>query len=111
MGARSLTRRGSARSVKRLSEIVFAVAVRAGLPEGERLARRLLGLEDRQIGWALEAIRTAAVGRAQGAFAALVGVPPRADVTDWRLQRALQLLSDPGLGVGVGVQQVAPLMG
>ncbi|MEL6316819.1 MAG: AraC family transcriptional regulator [Pseudomonadota bacterium] len=114
---------GSATSVKRLSEIVFAEVVRAGLAQSDDLARVMAGLQDPQIGRALAAIHAApeepwtvaslaaAVGMSRSSFAErfreLMGVAPLAYVTDWRIQRALKLLSDPRLSV----QQVAGLVG
>ncbi len=101
---------GSETAVKRLSEIVFAEVVRAGVGQDAALATVLSGLRDPQIGKSLELIHAAPekpwsvaslaaeVGMSRSAFADrfkdLVGLAPVGYLADWRLQKALSLLDD-----------------
>ena len=102
---------GSATSVKRLSEIVFAEVIRAGIAQSPEIDAALAGFRDAQIGRALERIHeapehawtvaelAAEAGMSRSAFAKRfsesLGVAPMRYLADWRLQRALALLEDP----------------
>ena len=101
---------GSATSVKRLSEIIFAEVIRAGVAREERLGAVLSGFRDPQIGRALQMIHAdpgkpwtvatlaSEVAMSRSAFAerfrATVGLTPMGYLADWRLQKALSLLGD-----------------
>ena len=114
---------GSATSVKRLSEIVFAEVIRAGISQSPQIQAALEGFRDTQISRALERIHetpeyawtvaelAAVAGMSRSAFAKKfndsLGVAPMRYLADWRLQRALALLEDPRNSV----QQVAAATG
>ena len=99
---------GAETAVKRLSEIVFAEVLRAGVPQAGGLSPVLSGLRDPQIGKSLELIHAAPekpwsvaslaaeVGMSRSAFADrfkdLVGLAPVGYLADWRLQKALSML-------------------
>lgn len=101
---------GAAASVSRLSEVLFIEAMRAGIAQAPEISRLMSAVYDPQIGKALSLIHgdvahawtveslAAAVGMSRSRFAErfreLVGSGPMAYVTDWRLQRALKLLSE-----------------
>ena len=114
---------GSATSVKRLSEIVFSETIRIGVAKDERFAAVLDGFRDPQVGRALELIhakpenawtvaslaKEVAMSRSAFAkrFSDTLGVSPMRYISDWRLQRALELLENPR----VSVQRVASDIG
>jgi len=102
---------GSLAAATRLSEIVFIELLRVGIRQSPSLAAILEGLNDRQIGRALELIHlrpdepwtverlASAVGMSRSRFAerfqTLMGTGPMAYLGEWRLQKALALLADP----------------
>jgi AraC family transcriptional activator of mtrCDE len=100
---------GAAASVSRLSEVLFIEAMRAGIAQAPDISRLMSAVYDPQIGkslglihgdvahaWTVESL-AAAVGMSRSRFAErfreLVGSGPMAYIADWRLQRALQLLT------------------
>ena len=100
---------GAAASVSRLSEVLFIEAMRAGIAQAPDISRLMSAVYDPQIGkalglihgdvahaWTVESL-AAAVGMSRSRFAErfreLVGSGPMAYITDWRLQRALNLLA------------------
>jgi len=110
---------GAETAVKKLSEVVFAEVIRAGVAQDAALASVLSGLRDPQIGKSLKLIHAAPekpwsvaslaaeVGMSRSAFADkfkdLVGLAPVGYLADWRLQKALSLLD----GTQKSVQRVA----
>ncbi len=100
----------SATVVTRLSEIVFIELLRIGAEISPALASVFHALNDRQIGQALRLIHTrpdeiwtveslarqCGMSRSRFAerFGELVGMSPMAYLADWRLQKALALLSE-----------------
>ena len=110
---------GSETAVTRLSEIVFAEVIRAGIAQDDTLSSVLSGLRDPQIGKSLELIHAepekpwsvatlaSEVGMSRSAFAdrfkELVGLAPVGYLADWRLQKALSLLD----GTQKSIQRVA----
>jgi AraC family transcriptional regulator, activator of mtrCDE len=101
---------GAAASVSRLSEVLFIEAMRAGIAQAPEIGRLMSAVYDPQIGkslslihgdvahaWTVESL-AGAVGMSRSRFAErfreLVGCGPMAYITDWRLQRALNLLSE-----------------
>ncbi len=113
----------SASAVRRMSEVIFIELLRLGIGADEHLAKVLGGLRDPQIGKALELIHrspgdpwtvatlAAEVGMSRSSFAdqfrQAVGLGPMHYLSDWRLQKALSLLT----GSQLPVQQVAALAG
>ncbi len=110
-------RPGTEAIVSRLTDVIFVQVLRAwvdSLPEGS--GGWLGALRDRQVGAALGHIHRApeqpwtnaslasAVGMSRSRFAArfsaLVGEPPLAYLTRWRMETAAELLDEPGLGLG-----------
>jgi AraC family transcriptional regulator, activator of mtrCDE len=101
---------GADATVTRLSEALFIEAIRAGISHAPEIDRLMSAVYDPQIGKALSLIHgdvaaawtveslAAAVGMSRSRFAErfreLVGNGPMAYVADWRLQRALNLLSE-----------------
>jgi AraC-like DNA-binding protein len=107
-------RPGSQAIVSRLTDVIFVQVLRAwvdGLPEGH--GGWLGALRDRQVGAALARIHHApeepwtnaslavSVGMSRSRFAArfstLVGEPPLAYLTRWRMETAAALLGEPGV--------------
>ena len=100
---------GVAASVSRLSEVLFIEAMRAGIAQSPEIDRLMSAVYDPQIGRALTLIHSdistswtveklaAAVGMSRSRFAErfsqLVESSPMAYVAEWRLQRALSLLT------------------
>ncbi|MEQ8966805.1 MAG: AraC family transcriptional regulator [Azospirillaceae bacterium] len=109
----------SAAAVTRLSEVLFIDLLRAAVDLAPRLSALLQGFRDPPIARALALIHArpgeswtveglaAAVGLSRSRFAerfrALIGVGPMAYLAEWRLQRAAELLDDPG----ASIQQIA----
>lgn len=114
---------GSAAAVTRLSEVVFIEILRAAIDRNEALRTILEGFQDRHIGRALDLIHgrpenpwtvdglASEIGMSRSRFAerfsTLIGTGPMAYLTDWRMQRALQLLDDSRCSI----QQVAAQIG
>lgn len=114
---------GSGAVVRRLSEVVFVEVLRLGIGADERLATVLSGLHHPQIGKALELIHSrpgdpwtvaslaSEVGMSRTRFAdqfsRIFGQGPMHYLSDWRLQKALSLLTESQ----VPVQQVAAQYG
>lgn len=100
---------GAAATVSRLSEVLFIEAMRAGIAQAPDIGRLMSAVYDPQIGRALMLIHgdvaapwtvkslAAAVGMSRSRFAErfsqLVESGPMAYIAEWRLQRALNLLS------------------
>ena len=114
---------GTETIVSRLTDVVFVQVLRAwieSLPEGQ--GGWMGALRDRQVGAALalvhrsperewtNAVLAEAVGMSRSRFAArftaLVGEPPLAYVTRWRLETAAALLRDSALSLGELAQRV-----
>lgn len=111
---RMITRRmfagelGASATVTRLSEILFIEILRSNLIESERLQHIVTGMNDRQIGQALSAIHNDPAtawtleslahlvgmsrSRFSDRFTQLMGVSAMAYLTNWRLQKSLELL-------------------
>ena len=111
---RMITRRmfagelGASATVTRLSEILFIEILRSNIVESENLKKIVSGMNDRQIGQALSAIHNdpgkpwtleslahlvgMSRSRFSDRFTHLMGVSAMAYLTDWRLQKALELL-------------------
>lgn len=101
---------GAASVVRRISEVIFIEAIRAGADQSPNLSRMMRALSDPRISRALAAIHgspgtnwsveklasAAAMSRSRFAelFQALVGFPPMAYLTEWRMQRARALLAE-----------------
>lgn len=99
---------GATASVTRLSEIVFIEVLRSGLVESDRLKSIITAFNDRQISEALSAMHrdpastwtveslAHLVGmsrsRFSDRFSDLMGVSPMSYLTNWRLQKSLELL-------------------
>lgn len=119
---------GAATSVARMSEALFIEVMRASLPKLHGASRVMAAINDPHIGKALSLVHAdvarpwtvedlaSAVGMSRSRFAErfrdLVGYGPIAYVTEWRLQRALKLLSSRRLSVkgvagDVGFQSAA----
>lgn len=112
----------AAASFGRLSEAMFIEILRAAAQDAPRLATFFAAISDAQIGRALVAIhadvaapwsvetlaRHAAMSRSRFAerFRDLVGLSPMAYLSEWRLQRALKLLSDGHVPVKTVAAQV-----
>ncbi len=110
---------GAAASVSRLSEVLYIEALRAGIDRAPDLKRLLSAVHDPQIGKALDVIHhrldhdwtvdslaaEVAMSRTRFSerFSELMGAGPMTYLTDWRLQRALALLSSSD----ATVQQIA----
>lgn len=106
---------GSPAAVRRLSEIVFIELLRIGIGQSDELAGLLGALSDKQIGQALRLVHAEPahpwsvaslaqrIGMSRSRFAErfnrLVGMGPMAYLTDWRLQKALMLLTDTRLSI------------
>jgi len=102
--------------VKRLSEVMFIEAVAAVADEAPAVAKVLAGFADPQVGKALALVHAdptadwtvvslaKAVGMSRSRFAerfhALMDCGPMSYVADWRLQRALSLLSSTPRSIG-----------
>jgi AraC family transcriptional regulator, alkane utilization regulator len=116
-------RPGAKTVISRLTEIIFVQAVRAWMENQPADQRGWLGaLRDTQIGAALELIhraperswsvamlaREVAMSRSPFAarFQALVGEPPLAYLTRWRMHRAARLLQSDNLSVGEVAERV-----
>jgi AraC-like DNA-binding protein len=116
-------RPGTETIVSRLTDVIFVQVLRAwieSLPEGQ--GGWMGALRDRQVGAALALVHRAperdwtnaslaeAVGmsrsRFAARFAALVGEPPLAYVSRWRLETAARLLQDSGLSLAEVAQHV-----
>lgn len=114
---------GTETIVSRLTDVVFVQVLRAwieALPEGR--GGWLGALRDRQVGAALALVHraperdftnaslAAAVGMSRSRFAArfsaLVGEPPLAYVSRWRLETAAGLLRDGALSLGEVAERV-----
>ncbi len=106
---------GVTASVSRLSEVLFIEIMRAGIAREPEIARLLSAVYDPQIGkslslihddvakaWTVESL-AAGVGMSRSRFAErfreLVGMGPMAYIADWRLQRALNLLTKSNLPI------------
>ena len=114
---------GAAAAISRLSEVFFIEVLRASIGQSPELARVLEAMTDPQIGRALQLIHQDVakpwtveslaheVGMSRSRFAErfseLIGEGPMSYLSDWRLQRALVLLSEPR----VNVQTVAAKVG
>lgn len=114
---------GAAAAVSRLSEVFFIEAVRAGVAQSPEIARILEAFADAQVGRALNLMHrephkawtvdglARAVGMSRSRFAQrfsdLIGDGPMRYLAEWRLQRALLLLSEPR----VNIQEVAGKVG
>jgi AraC family transcriptional regulator, activator of mtrCDE len=101
---------GATATVSRLSEILFIEAMRVGIAQAPEVGRLMSAFSDPHIGKALSLIHgdvaapwtveslAATVGMSRSRFAErfrdLVGSGPMAYVAEWRLQRALNLLSE-----------------
>lgn len=113
---------GAAASVSRLSEVLFIEAMRAGISQAPDIALLMSAVYDPQIGkslslihgdvahaWTVESL-AAAVGMSRSRFAErfreLVGSGPMAYIADWRLQRALSLLSNSHMPVKTVAHQI-----
>ncbi len=96
--------------VERLAEVLFIQVLRAYMQQQKMTTGYLAALQDRQISqalklvharpetnWTLESI-SRTVGMSRSAFAArfkqLVGVTPMVYITDWRMQKARELLKN-----------------
>lgn len=106
---------GVGATVSRLSEVLYIEVIRAGIAQAPEIARLMTAVADPQIGHALALIHNdvaapwsvdglageVAMSRSRFAdrFRDLVGSSPMHYVAEWRLQRALDLLGDPGLSV------------
>ncbi len=111
---RMITRRmfagelGASATVTRLSEILFIEILRSNLVDSDSLHRIVTGMNDRQIGQALSVIHNEPAApwtleslahlvgmsrsRFSDRFTHLMGVSAMAYLTNWRLQKALELL-------------------
>lgn len=114
---------GAHAAVSRLSEILYIELMRAGIAQAPDISRLMSAVYDPKIGRALMLIHgdiashwtvdklARAVGMSRSRFAnqfrELVGSGPMNYVADWRLQRARQLLSEPG----ASIKAIAPLVG
>lgn len=114
---------GHEAAITRLSEIVFIEAIRSAVDDNPQIGRIMEAIGDAHIGKALELIHTqpergwtveglaAEVGMSRTRFASrfseLLGDGPIGYLTEWRLQRALDLLSEPH----ANVQDVAGQVG
>jgi len=110
---------GSTGTVTRLSEVVFIEILRVGIGRNGQMRSLLEAFRDAQIGRALELMHkaperpwtieslAAEVGMSRSRFAErfrkAVGVGPMAYLGEWRLQKALSLLT----GTRCSIQQVA----
>ena len=109
----------SAATITRLSEVIFIETLRACQDQSTELAQIIGAMKERQIGealllmherlnepWTMEKL-AAAVGMSRSKFAEqfreAVGCAPMSYLTDWRIQKAISLLSASQLSV----QQVA----
>lgn len=113
---RLLTRRmfsenaGSAATITRLSEVFFIEMLRLGVGQSEPMQAILSALTDRQIGkalqlmhhradeaWTVESL-AAEAGMSRSSFAErfsdLMGMGPMRYLSEWRLQKALSMISD-----------------
>lgn len=119
---------GAASSMGRMSEALFIEVMRGSLPQLDGASRVMAAVNDPQIGkalslvhadvarpWTVESLASA-VGMSRSRFAErfreLVGNGPMSYVTEWRLQRALKLLSSrrwsvKGVAGAVGFQSAA----
>lgn len=107
---------GAFATVKRMSEVMFIEAVAAAADETPELAGLISGFADPQIGRALDLIharpeedwtvaglaKAVAMSRSRFAerFQALLGTGPMSYLAEWRLQRALVLLSTTPQSIG-----------
>lgn len=114
---------GSAATVTRLSEIVFIEVIKSRLSKSEELRQILQAFTDPHVGQALNALHANpadawtvetlahSVGmsrsRFSDRFSELMGKGPMSYLSDWRLQKALQLLDDDR----ISVQQIATQAG
>lgn len=114
---------GAAAAISRLSEVFFIEVIRASIAHNPELARILEAMTDPQIGralghihndtaraWTVESLAVeVGMSRSRFAerFAELMGMGPMSYLSDWRLQHALALLSQPR----VNVQAVAAKVG
>lgn len=108
-------RPGSQAIVNKLSEILFIQAIRAHVAQAGHRATCLAGLTDPLIGRALRLVHRAphqrwtiaALAREAGLsrtgfaerFSALMGITPLQYITDWRMQKARQLLVEADVGM------------
>ncbi|GJL95330.1 MAG: transcriptional regulator [Hyphococcus sp.] len=109
----------SAATVTRLSEVIFIETLRASAEQAPNLEKTLSALKQRQIGdalllmherldepWTMEKLATA-VGMSRSKFAESfrqsIGIAPMTYLTDWRIQKAISLLT----ASQKSVQQVA----
>lgn len=109
----------SSATVTRLSEVIFIETLRACADQSPELAKIIQGLRQRQIStalslmhqrldepWTMEKLATA-VGMSRSKFAELfaktIGCGPMTYLADWRIQKAISLLTASQLSV----QQVA----
>lgn len=113
---------GLAASVGRLSEVLFIEVMRAGIAQAPEIGRLMSAVTDPHIGQSLSLIHADvsrnwtvaslanAVGMSRSRFAErfreLVGVAPMAYLTEWRLQRAMRLISRNGTLVKVVASEV-----
>lgn len=115
-------REGRRDVLRRLSELMFVELVRHQAAASADERGWLAGLRDPLVGralarlhaepasaWTLDSL-AAAAGSSRTTlaerFARLVGRPPMQYLSDWRMQRAAQLLADPRLKVAVVAQAV-----
>lgn len=108
--------------VSRLSEVLFIEILRAGIEQAPDISRLMSSVSDPQIGRALSLIHgeiaspwtvdslAQAIGMSRSRFAErfreLVGTGPMNYVADWRLQRALRLLSETDLTIKAIAAQI-----
>lgn len=113
---------GMTASVSRLSEVLFIEVMRAGIAQAPDLGRLMNAVTDPHIGhslslihadvarhWTVDSLASAvAMSRSRFAerFRELVGVAPMAYLAEWRLQRALRLISGGASPVKVVATQV-----
>jgi AraC-like DNA-binding protein len=108
---------GAVATVERLSEVLFIEVLRAAVAQSSALAQFMQAVSDPQIGKALALIHgevampwtvaslASSIGMSRSRFAEkfseLVGKAPLAYVAEWRLQRALARLAEPGPPIAV----------
>lgn len=114
---------GATAAISRLSEVFFIETIRASIEQSPELARILEAMTDKQISrslelihqntnqaWTVESLATE-VGMSRSRFAErfskLLGDGPMGYLTEWRLQQARSMLSEPN----TNIQQVANHVG
>ncbi|GJL99120.1 MAG: AraC family transcriptional regulator [Methyloligella sp.] len=106
---------GASAAISRLSEVFFIEAVRASINKNPELSRILEAMTDKNISHSLELIHqqtnhawtvetlASEVGMSRSRFAErfsnLLGDGPMGYLTNWRLQQALPLLSQPNANI------------